>query len=105
MHIADTPKRGYRLYQRDQATRSRLDVMLAFIAPETINPSSFASRRAIAIANANLFRAMACRALRDGKPHGEMRAGNARTAARIVLRQARRDAVVHRMTAAASVVL
>ena len=79
--------------------------MLAFTAPDTIKPSSFARRRAIAIANANLFRAMACRALRDGKPHGEMRAGNARVAARIVLRQARRDALVHRMTEAALVVL
>ena len=79
--------------------------MLAFIAPDAIKYNSFASRRAIAIGNANLFRAMASRALRDGKPHGEMRARNARTAARIVLRQARRDALVHRMTAAASIVL
>ena len=75
--------------------------MLALTAPQATKPDSFASRRAVAIANANFFRAMACRALRDGKPHGELRARNARTAARIVLRQARRDAVVYRMSAAA----
>ena len=77
--------------------------MLAFTAPDTIKLSTFERRRAIAIANANMFRAMACRALQDRKPHGAMRARNARAAARIVLRQARRDAVVHGMTAAASV--
>ena len=79
--------------------------MLAFSAPDTIKHTSFERRRAIAIANANMFRAMACRALQDGQPHSELRARNARAAARIVLRQARRDAVIHRMTAAASVVL
>ncbi len=79
--------------------------MLAVTAPDLIKPNSFASRRAIAIANANLFRGMACRALRDGKPHGELRAANARAAARIVLRQARRDASVNRMTAAALAIL
>lgn len=77
--------------------------MLAFVAPESIELTSFAKRRAIAIANANLFRAMACRALRDGQPQGELRAANARTAARIVLRQARQDATVHRMTTVALV--
>ena len=77
--------------------------MLAFTARDTIKHTSFERRWAIAIANANVFRAMACRALRNGKPHGALRAGNARAAARIVLRQARRDAVVHGMTAAASV--
>jgi hypothetical protein len=40
---------------------------------------------------------MAWRALRDGRPQGELRAANARAAARIVLRQARRDATVRRI--------
>jgi hypothetical protein len=52
-------------------------------------------RRAIAITNANWFRALAWKALRDGGPKSELRASNARTAARIVLRQARRDARVY----------
>ena len=54
-------------------------------------------RRAIALANARWFRAMASRALRDGAPQGASRAANARAAARIVLRQARRDALVHQL--------
>lgn len=86
-----------------QVARFGFDVMLAFTAPEPIESGSFVSRRAIAIANANLFRAMARRALRDGEPQAKLRAANARAAARIVLRQARRDAAVHRMTAAALV--
>jgi hypothetical protein len=40
---------------------------------------------------------MAWRALRDGGPKGVLRAANARAAARIVLRQARRDALVNRL--------
>ncbi|CAM3081567.1 hypothetical protein JHFBIEKO_4042 [Methylobacterium mesophilicum] len=54
-------------------------------------------RRAIALANAHWFRAMAWRALRDGSPRGDIRAANARAAARIVIRQAKRDALVNRL--------
>ncbi|MGH1572069.1 hypothetical protein ACRAWG_16990 [Methylobacterium sp. P31] len=54
-------------------------------------------RHTVAIANIRWFRAMAWRALRDGGPQGLLRAANARTAARIVLRQARRDALVNRL--------
>ena len=54
-------------------------------------------RRAVALANVRWFRAMAWRALRDGQPHGRLRATHARAAARIVLRQARRDALVYRL--------
>ena len=57
-----------------------------------------ARRRAIAISNINWFRATAWKALRDGGPKAELRAANARRAARIVLKQARRDALVTRMT-------
>jgi hypothetical protein len=57
-----------------------------------------ARRRGIAISNINWFRAVAWKALRDGGPKAELRAANARTAARIVLKQARRDALVTRMT-------
>lgn len=71
--------------------------MLALSAPEPTTRGAFAERRATAIANANLFRALAWRALRDGRPQGELRAANARAAARIVLRQARRDAEVNRV--------
>lgn len=53
--------------------------------------------RAIAVANIRWFRAMAWRALRDGGPQGVQRAANARAAARIVLRQARRDTLVNRL--------
>jgi hypothetical protein len=60
--------------------------------------TGLAKRRAIAIGNAHWFRAVAWRALRDGGPKAELRAANARAAARIVLRQARRDALVHRIT-------
>lgn len=59
--------------------------------------SGFAERRAIARANANWFRKLAVRALRDGWPGGAQRAANARKAARLVLAQARRDAMVRRM--------
>jgi hypothetical protein len=55
------------------------------------------SRRAAALANAKWFRALAWRALRGGGPQAALRAANARAAARIVLRQAKRDAVVARM--------
>lgn len=75
--------------------------MLTLTAPEPITRGAFAERRAVAIANAHWFRAMAWRALRDGRPQGELRAANARAAARIVLRQAKRDALVNRMASAA----
>ena len=55
------------------------------------------SRRAAALANAKWFRALAWRALREGGPQAALRASNARAAARIVLRQAKRDALVARM--------
>ncbi|MGU3537704.1 hypothetical protein [Methylobacterium sp. A54F] len=51
----------------------------------------------MAAANANWFRALSWRARRDGGPHADLRAANARAAARIILRQARRDAQVHRL--------
>ncbi len=53
--------------------------------------------RAVALANIRWFREMAWRALRDGSPQGLLRAANARAAARIVLRQARRDGSVNRL--------
>lgn len=52
---------------------------------------------AVALANIQWFRAMAWRALRDGSPQGLLRAANARAAARIVLRQARRNDLVNRL--------
>lgn len=55
------------------------------------------NHRAVALANIRWFREMAWRALRDGSPQGLLRAANARAAARIVLRQARRDALVNRL--------
>ena len=54
-------------------------------------------RRVVAIANIQWFRAMARRALRDGAPRAELRAANARAAARIVLRQAKRDTLANRV--------
>ncbi|MBE7243399.1 MAG: hypothetical protein INR63_00490 [Actinomycetospora chiangmaiensis] len=57
--------------------------------------------RAVAIANANMFRALAWRALRDGAPKAALRAANARAAARIILRHAREDAGRLRMPSGA----
>jgi hypothetical protein len=71
--------------------------MLTLATERPTKRSGFAERRAIAVANANYFRALAWRALRDGAPNGPARAANARAAARIVLRQAKRDALVYRM--------
>ena len=68
---------------------------LSVLAPPACG--SVADRRAIALANAQWFRAMAWRALRDGSPKGDIRAANARAAARIVIRQAKRDALVNRL--------
>lgn len=75
--------------------------MLTLTAPEPIVRGALAERRAVAIANVRWFRAMAWRALRDGRPQAELRAANARAAARIVLLQAKRDALVSRMAKAA----
>ncbi|CAM2780688.1 MULTISPECIES: hypothetical protein [Methylobacterium] len=55
------------------------------------------SRRAAALANVKWFRALASRVLREGGPQATLRAANARAAARIILRQAKRDALVNRM--------
>jgi hypothetical protein len=55
------------------------------------------SRRAAALANVRWFRALAWKALRDGGPQAATRAANARAAARIVLRHARRDALVAKL--------
>ena len=55
------------------------------------------SRRAAALANVKWFRALAWRTLRDGGPQAELRAANARTAARIILKKAKREAVVARI--------
>jgi hypothetical protein len=55
------------------------------------------SRRAAALANIKWFRALAWRVLRDGGPQADLRAANARAAARIILRQAKRDALVKQM--------
>lgn len=68
--------------------------MLTLAVPERSNGNRYAERRCIAVANANWFRKLAWRALRDGAPRGEFRAANARTAARIVIRQAKRDALI-----------
>jgi len=59
------------------------------------------SRRAAALANVKWFRALASRALREGGPQAALRAANARAAARIIMRQAKREAIVARMTRAA----
>ena len=64
--------------------------------------NGFAERRAIARANANWFRKLAVRALRDGCPGSALRAANARKAARLVLAQARREAMVRRMMESAA---
>ncbi|WP_244478422.1 hypothetical protein [Methylobacterium sp. Leaf113] len=69
--------------------------------PDATELTGLARRRAIAIGNANWFRAVAWKALRDGSPNAGVRAANARAAARIVLRQARRDALVNRITSEA----
>ena len=75
--------------------------MLTTPVPELITCAPFAERRAIALANAKWFRALAWRALRDGQAHGSMRAARARAAARIVLQQAKRDALINTMAFAA----
>ena len=54
-------------------------------------------RRTTVIANVRWFRRLAWRALRDGAPGAASRAANARAAARILIRQAKREALVTRM--------
>ena len=49
----------------------------------------FSDLRARAASDANRFRALAWIALRDGSPRGELRAANARAAARFILRHAK----------------
>ncbi|GJD88998.1 hypothetical protein BHAOGJBA_2523 [Methylobacterium hispanicum] len=58
-------------------------------------------RRARAAAHANQLRALAWIALRDGAPHGAMRAATARTAARRILQHERRAALLNRALAQA----
>ncbi len=58
-------------------------------------------RRAKAVAHANQLRALAWAALRDGAPHGAMRAATARTAARRILQHERRALVLNRALAQA----
>jgi hypothetical protein len=71
--------------------------MSTLFAPGPTGVSGSLHRRAVAIANVRWFRALAWRALRDGGPRAELRAANARAAARIVLRQAKLEAVVGRI--------
>jgi hypothetical protein len=71
--------------------------MLTLTAPEPSSQGHYAQRRSIAVANVHWFRKLAWRALRDGRPQGELRAAAARTAARIVIRQAKRDTLISRM--------
>jgi hypothetical protein len=61
-------------------------------SPGPLLSGSALHRRAVAVSNAKWFRALAWRALRDGAPKADLRAANARAAARIILRRAREDA-------------
>jgi hypothetical protein len=76
---------------------SRIDFMQTVILANARQRGPATHRHAVAIANIRWFRAMAWRALRDGGPQGVLRAANARAAAHIVLRHARRDALVNRL--------
>src|SRR3978361_1082660 len=71
--------------------------MPVFQASGAIGPNGLSGRRAVALANANWFRALAWKALRDGSPKGAFRAANARAAARIVIQQAKREALISRI--------
>ena len=66
-------------------------------ASGAIEPNGLSGRRAVALANAKWFRALAWKALRDGSPKGAFRAANARAAARIVIQQAKREALISRI--------
>jgi hypothetical protein len=69
-------------------------IMVTVTRPAPAPSTGFAGRRATAIANANWFRALACRALRDGQPESALRAARARKAARLVVARARRDGLL-----------
>lgn len=69
--------------------------MLALEGAKRPERSGAAERRAVALAEADWFRAMAWTADRDGGSKRELRAADACAAARIILRQAKRDAVVN----------
>jgi hypothetical protein len=72
--------------------------MSTLLAPGPVDVAGGLHRRAVALGNARWFRAAAWRALRDGGPKAKLRAANARAAARIILRQAKREAMVERMS-------
>lgn len=71
--------------------------MQVIISPSPQRRGPITHHRTVAVANVRWFRAMAWRALRDGQPHGELRAANAPAAVGIVLRQAKRHAVINRL--------
>ena len=83
-----------RIWERGVHRPHRISSMLAELPTRPSESDGVLHRRAVALANVRWFRAMAWRASRDGLPKGELRAANARAAARIVLRQARRDAAI-----------
>lgn len=75
---------------------------MALVALQTssrIETPGVRERRVQAVAHANQLRALAWRALRDGMPHGALRAATARTAARRILQHERRAAVLNRVVA------
>ena len=65
--------------------------MLVLQPSSQVGLNGLSGRRAVALANAKWFRALAWKALRDGGPKGALRAANARAAARIVIQQAKRE--------------
>ena len=67
--------------------------MLAVSKVSPLLRDEVARRRSIALDNVRWFRAMARRALRDGSPKAQLRAANARAAARIVLQHAKLERV------------
>ncbi|MHC2105543.1 MULTISPECIES: hypothetical protein [unclassified Methylobacterium] len=77
--------------------QSRIEPMAAATVEKPLDVGGPISRRAAALANVKWFRALACRVMREGGPQATLRAANARAAARIILRQAKRDALVNRM--------
>jgi hypothetical protein len=82
-------------------SQSGIEPMPSVAAEKPLDVGGPISRRAAALANVKWFRALAWRALREGGPQAELRAANARAAARIIVRQAKREALVARMTRAA----
>lgn len=71
--------------------------MSILVTTASVNVGGALHRRAVALANIRWFRALAQRAVRDGGPQAKLRAADARAAACIILRQAKREAVVGRM--------